>query len=883
MDKKYLKDYKEPNYFAKSISLIFKVNENKNIEVTSLTKYEINPKVNINKLVLNGNAKLLSIKLNNVLLDIKNHNSILTLSQLPDKFQLEVQTVIYPWQNKSGNGVYASQNQIVSQCEPEGFREITYYQDRPDVLSIFDVTIIAENGKYNAMLSNGNIIYEQLQSIDNKEYKVIKWHDPFKKPSYLFALVVGNFSVINDFYITKSNKKVNLKIFSEADTIDSCYHAMSSLKKAMKWDEQRFNLEYDLNAFMIVATRDFNMGAMENKGLNIFNSKCVIANHKLSTDSDFETVEAVVAHEYFHNWTGNRVTCRDWFQLSLKEGLTVFRESQFCSDIGDKVVKRIDEVKYLYQFQFPEDGGPLSHSVRPNSYVDINNFYTVTVYEKGAEIIRMYQTILGVGGFNKGLTLYIDRHDGSAATCEDLCNAMADANNFDLSQFMLWYDQSGTPEVSVISNYDEINKHFIITFEQHNNSSDSYKPLLIPIKFGLIDTNGKNLIGIKPSKGLFLYREEELILLLNDHISHFVFTAISNKPTPSLLREFSAPIKLIHDLNIEEKYLIINHDNDMYNRYRYFQIILTEYIIKIYNDYDKNSHLFINDNIFWHCCYNILDNISFSEEYKAKIMTLPSFYEIAIQIKNVNPLQLNKAINFVKHTVANSLLDRWIENHNLCLSKKDEYNLVESGKRKLKNLSLMYIIESLQTKVDDKQTYEIIELILLGQYNNSSNMTDMLAVLNAVNNVNIDLRSNLFNDFYNKWNTNDLLMNKWFALQALCPFIQINSLHNLMNDNAFDFNNPNKLYSLFGSFTHNYTLFNSEEGYDFIVNQIIRIDSFNSNVSSGIAHEFNSVVYLNEKYKKLANDKLSKILSVKTISNALNEVVSKICTGLNFK
>ena len=881
MKKKYLKDYTTPNYFAKSISLIFKVNSNKDIVVTSITNYEINPDIGVNTLVLDGNAKLVSLKINNYHIDSQPKDGKLNLTKLPNKFQLEVETILYPLNNKSGNGIYISNNQIISQCEPEGFREITFYQDRPDVLSLFDVTIISEKNIYNTMLSNGNKISQNVQLIDGVECDVIKWVDPFKKPSYLFAIVIGNFSVIEDNFFTKSKRKVNLKIYSEKETINSCYYAMDSLKKAMKWDEERFNLEYDLDTFMIVATRDFNMGAMENKGLNIFNSKFIIVDKTTSTDTDFELVEAVVAHEYFHNWTGNRVTCRDWFQLSLKEGLTVFRESEFCCDVNQSVVKRIHEVNYLFEHQFPEDSGPLSHPVRPDSYIDINNFYTVTVYEKGAEIVRMYQTIFGKTGFNKGLDLYIKRHDGSAATCEDFCKSMSDANNFDLTQFMLWYDQSGTPEVNVFTDYNEEKQEYSITFEQFiskKHTSRMYLPLLIPIKFALINSDGVVLKNILPNNGEFVVNDGELVLLLNNYKNTFVFKDIRTKLIPSILRNFSAPIKLNYKLNYNDKYILINNDTDCFNSYSNFQSILKDYIILIYNDFDKSKDIFINDTNFWNCCYNILDNTNLTEEYKSIIMTLPTFNEISVEINNVNPINLQKSIKFIKNQLANLLIDRWVENYNLCLLK--DYNLKDSGKRKFKNLVLTYIIESMKEKVSEPQVYDIIELILLGQYNNSSNMTDLLAVLNAVNILNIDLRYKLFKDFYNKWCENDLVMNKWFALQALNNFVTIDDLRSFMRDKVFDPNNPNKLYALLRTFTRNYDLFYTNLGYDFILEQIIKIDSFNSNVASGIAQEFNKVIYLNEFHRNLVLEKLLKVLDLKNISNALSEIINKICEGL---
>ncbi|MCX8515316.1 MAG: aminopeptidase N [Burkholderiales bacterium] len=586
---KYLKDYQQPNFWIESVNLIFNIKEDQSVEVTSDAIYYKNPNTTANTLTLDGNAQLLAIKLDNNTLSSNSYQlnaAGLTLTNLPNKFKLNIVTQLYPWNNKSCMGLFAANNNLFTQCEPEGFRSITYFLDRPDVLTKYTTTIICQDKLYNSLLSNGNKISNEIKIINDIAYRYVVWHDPFKKPSYLFALVVSNLSKIEDSYITKSGKPVKLEIFADNDVINDCHHAMHSLKRALKWDEERFNLEYDLNNFMIVATNDFNMGAMENKSLNIFNAKYIVANKNTATDTDFLNVESVVGHEYFHNWTGNRVTCRDWFQLSLKEGLTVFRDQEFSSDLHNRSVERIFEVKDLVQHQFPEDAGPLAHSVRPESYLEINNFYTNTVYNKGAEVVRMYQTILGKDGFNRGLALYLAKHDGSAATCEDFCQAMIDANGVDLNQFMLWYSQAGTPHLTIKETYDSLNHEYHLTITQQIAATPNQpekKPMLIPLKMGLLSSSGHELIDIKPEQGQYIKHEDGVVLLVTDTTNKFVFKNIKHKPTPSLLRDFSAPVKVDFKLNANERLLLINHDNNEFNRYyqynKFFKIKSLNYII----------------------------------------------------------------------------------------------------------------------------------------------------------------------------------------------------------------------------------------------------------------------------------------------------------------
>jgi aminopeptidase N len=779
-------------------------------------------------------------------------------------------------------GLYASGNNLITQCEPDGFRKITFYQDRPDVLAAFTTTIITPDGAFNTILSNGNKIDESHDTTTSTNLKIVKWHDPFKKPSYLFALVIGNLASLKDTYTTKSGRKINLEIYTDnIANIARSHHAMQSLKTSMLWDEQRFNLEYDLDTYMIVATNDFNMGAMENKGLNVFNAKYILADKDTATDNDYIMIEAVIGHEYFHNWTGNRVTCRDWFQLSLKEGLTVFRDHEFTSDLHNRGVKRISDVKLLRQSQFPVDAGPLAHSVRPESYMEINNFYTTTIYEKGSEVVRMYQTILGKAGFKQGLSLYLNRHDGEAATCDDFCKAMMDANNFDLSQFMLWYSQAGTPVVNVNASY--ANNEYTLIFEQivpDTPEQTNKKPMLIPIKMGLLDKNGHELINITPATGKYVLHDDGLVLLLTENNNTFVFKNIKDKPIPSILRGFSAPVKLNFNYANSERMHLVNHDSDEFNRFEQLQILIRHNIISIYKEIsNKNLNPEISPD-FWNCCKNLINNINLAPEFRALALQLPTFNELLPFIQEANPQILAKAINSFAIAIGDRLFDSWMEIYNLNLSMDYTYDFNDFGRRSLKNTALFYILKALSAKLNNPNSLQLVETLVLGQYHNAHNMTDSFAVLAATSDLNSDIRELVLNEFYNKWCSNELVIDKWFAIQALSSLITTDKLNKLMVDKAFIATNPNKIYALLRNFTQNGLKFNTEDGYSFIADKIIIIDKFNPHVASVLAQGFNSVVYLSNDYKKHAKTALNRILEQTDLSAAVYEIVSKIISGI---
>ncbi len=884
---KYLKDYAVPNYLVEHVDLTFIIDNDKTIQVQNIVNYYKNPNSSANNiLTLDGCAELISLAIDNHVLTADQYEQkedCICINNLPDSFSLSVITLLKPWDNKSCYGLYASNNNLMTQCEPEGFRTITYYQDRPDVLATFTTTIIAAQGQYNTILSNGNKIQIQDNEDTANSLQIVKWHDPFKKPSYLFALVIANLEVLKDCFITKSGRRIELEIYSEAHSISQCRHAMDSVKRAMQWDETRFNLEYDLDIYMIVATSDFNMGAMENKGLNIFNTKYILADQKTATDIDFINVESVIGHEYFHNWTGNRVTCRDWFQLSLKEGLTVFRDHEFTADLHDRSVKRIQEAKFIRQYQFLQDNGPLAHSVRPESYMEINNFYTVTIYEKGAEVVRMYQTLLGNEGFNKGFELYIQRHDGKAATCENFCQAMADANNIDLSQFMLWYEQAGTPVINVSSHYDKDKKEFSLTFKQtipDTPHQTNKKPMLIPIQIGLLDALGHELINITPIQGKYVKHNQGLTLLINETSNTFIFTNIHSKPIPSLLRNFSAPVKLEYQYTRQELLILASNDRDNFNRFEHLQWLFEEKIIALYNAQTKNENYTDNDPEFWKAAKEILLNPNLDPAFRATTFQIPTFSEMLTILKQVNPKILADTLNTLIWQIGDNLFDSWMEIYNLNLNPNSNYDFNDSGKRSLKNTALFYILNALSHRLNNPTSLQIIETIALGQFHNAHNMTDSFAVLTSTANINSNIRDQILQEFYQKWQHNELVMDKWFAIQAMSRLATTDMLDRLMVDKTFIATNPNKIYALLKTFTQNGLVFNTDAGYSFIADKVIMIDQFNPQVASALASGFNSAAYLNETWRKMAKVALNRIIEHKNLSNMVYEIVSKILSGL---
>ncbi|CAN1778121.1 Puromycin-sensitive aminopeptidase [Linum perenne] len=831
----FLKDYKLPDYYFDTVDLSFLLGEEKTI-VNS--KIAVSPRVegSSSPLVLNGHdLKLISVKINGNSLketDYQLDSRYLTILSPPSgAFTLEISTEIYPQKNTSLDGLYKSSGNFCTQCEAEGFRNITFFQDRPDIMAKYTCRIEADKSLYPVLLSNGNLL-EQGELEGGKHYAL--WEDPFKKPCYLFALVAGPLESRDDTFVTRSGRNVQLRIWTPAQDLSKTAHAMYSLKAAMKWDEEVFGLEYDLDLFNIVAVPDFNMGAMENKSLNIFNSKLVLASPETATDADYAAILGVIGHEYFHNWTGNRVTCRDWFQLSLKEGLTVFRDQEFSSDMGSRTVKRIGDVVRLRNSQFPQDAGPMAHPVRPHSYIKMDNFYTVQVYEKGAEVVRMYKTLLGTQGFRKGMDLYFKRHDGQAVTCEDFFAAMRDANGANFANFLLWYSQAGTPTVKVASSYNAEAKTFSLKFSQEVPPTPGQpikEPMFIPVALGLLDSSGKDL----PLTSV--YHDEKLqsiasdgqpayttVLRVTKKEEEFIFNDITEKPVPSLLRGYSAPIRLVSDLSDDDLFFLLAHDSDEFNRWEAGQLLARKLMLSLVADFQQNKPLVLNPK-FVQGLRSILSDSSLDKEFIARAITLPGEGEIMDMLEVADPDAVHSVRSFIRKQLATELradLLNTVKNNKS--SEAYEFNHPNMARRALKNVALAYLV-SLQDE-------ELTELAL-NEYKSATNMTDQFSALAALAQNPGQTRDEVLADFYNKWQDNYLVVNKWFALQAMSDIPgNVENVRKLMSHPAFDLRNPNKVYSLIGGFGGSPVNFHAKDGsgYKFLGEIVVQLDKINPQV-----------------------------------------------------
>lgn len=841
----YLKDYKKPDYFIDSIDLFFNIFDDKTL-VSATSHVLKNPELKTTgKCFLHGEKmKLLSVKVNGEnWKDYKLSSESLELLNVPDNFRLEICNEILPQENTALEGLYQSGEMFCTQNEPEGFRKITYYVDRPDNMAKFKTTIEANKQRFPILLSNGN----DVERKDLGERHSVTWVDPFKKPSYLFALVAGDFDILKDTYKTKSGRIVRLEIYVDKGDLDKTDHAMDSLKKSMKWDEERFGLEYDLDIYMIVSASSFNMGAMENKGLNIFNSRLVLANPKTATDADFEAIESVIGHEYFHNWTGNRVTCRDWFQLTLKEGLTVFRDQEFTSDVSSRGVKRIEDVNQLRLRQFPEDASPTSHPIKPNSYIEINNFYTPTVYEKGAEVIRMIHTLIGEKNFRAGMDLYFKSFDGQAVRTEDFVWAMETASGKDLGQFKNWYDQYGTPSLKVREIYQQEN--YSITLTQIDPSKKG--PLVMPIKVSLFDQSGKVILG-------------EKLLEFNEIEKTFELGRFQTKPILSINRNFSTPVKIDFKQPLTEIAVLFSHDNDYFNRFEAGNIIKTKVIF----DYVENKSL-ENFNLLSFGFEKILDDQTIDFKYKAFLLSFPHEIELNGAIATPQFYEVFIAKNLICEKLANV---HHLKIKNLYHSFQDEtFSLDEKsiGKRALKNRCLSFL-----SYIDAERP------LILNQYKSAKNMTDTMASFSNVCNLSDDRSIEVINDFYNKFKTNELVIDKWFAGQ--CSTRNSNTLEIvkvLLKHPAYTIKNPNRLRSVLFSFTNNLRFFHDESGigYELLTDKIIEVDAINPQMGSFLSKAgFKSYKQLNENLKLKMKVSLERILNNKSISKDTFEIVSKI-------
>lgn len=856
----YLRDYRPPDFTIETTDLHFDLHEDHAL-VNARLKFKRNDNVgesvekgvensvveNVSDtLVLHGQHLVLeSLIIESQTLadtDYLVDDETLTIPNLSrftegeaSEFLLECRTRIEPQNNTALEGLYKSKKMFCTQCEAEGFRRITYYLDRPDVMSKFTTKITADKQKYPVLLSNGNKIDSGECPADSSRHWS-QWEDPFKKPSYLFALVAGDLVSLDDSFTTCSGRDIALQIFVEAKDLDKCDHAMLSLKNSMRWDEEVYGREYDLDIFMIVAVDDFNMGAMENKGLNVFNTSCVLANQKTQSDMAFQRVEAVVAHEYFHNWSGNRVTCRDWFQLSLKEGFTVFRDSEFSADMNSRTVKRIDDVAFLRTVQFAEDGGPMAHSVRPDSYMEISNFYTVTIYEKGAEVVRMIRNLLGAEKFRAGSDLYFDRHDGQAVTTEDFVVAMEDASGVDLTRFRHWYSQAGTPVVTVAASYDASTKQYSLRIRQDcpdTPGQTQKQPFHIPFKLGLLGAEGEELpLQLDPGSD---DGPVELVLDVLEQEQEFVFHNIEQAPVPSLLRGFSAPVRLHFDYSREELYFLMLHDRDGFNRWNASQSlaidVISEGLLEI-----GQSEQFQLPEIMIQAYAGVLDatlsDDSLDKAMVGQLLNLPGEGFLIEQSEVADVDGIHKVRESLANALAKELKERFARLYELNLSDAEYSADAESiARRSIKNLALSYLVRT----ADEEWLNKCSE-----QFNSASNMTDQLSALRHLVNsdaaLGAELASKALDSFYDQWSHEPLVVDQWFAVQATSQRSDTLSRVNALLEHAdFSMKNPNKVRSVISAFCgQNHIGFHDQSGsgYEFLADQVLALDKINPQIAA---------------------------------------------------
>lgn len=804
---------------------------------------------------------LLAISLNGIPLDQARYRfdaDKLVLSDLPDAFTLETRVRIHPDNNTRLSGLYRSANGYFTQCEAQGFRRITWFMDRPDVMSRYTVTLHADKTALPQLLSNGNPVASGDEP-DNRHWA--KWQDPHPKPCYLFAVVAANLDRLQDSYRTASGRDVQLAIYVERGKLDQCAHAMAALKKAMRWDEETFGLECDLDHYMIVAVGDFNMGAMENKGLNIFNTKYVLARSDTATDVDFEHIDRVVAHEYFHNWTGNRVTCRDWFQLSLKEGLTVFRDQEFGADMHNRQVARIAEVRLLRAAQFPEDAGPMAHPVRPASYIEINNFYTATVYQKGAEVVRMIRTLIGKSAFRRGMELYFARHDGQAVTCDDFVAAMSDASGVDLTQFMRWYQQAGTPHVQAIGRYDAANRRYSLTLSQYcadTPGMDAKQPYHIPVAVGLIDRAGQDMPLAQGG-----------LLSLVKASQEFVFENISSAPVPSLLRDFSAPVTLEFAYSDEELAHLLAHDPDPFNRWEAGQRLASRLIIGATHAIRSGEEI-IWSGSFVMAVARVLSDPSADPAFVAEALSLPGEATLAEQMDSVDPDALHRARIGLRAHLAEQLHAEFAACYErLAPATGYQFDPVSVGRRALRNLCLDYLCE-----VDSVSMRELA----LTQFEVSDNMTDQFAALAVLAQRESREREQALAAFYQHWQGEALVIDKWLQVQATSRSPDtLGRVQRLACHPAFDLRNPNKVYALLRAFGGNHVRFHAADGsgYHFLAEQICMLDAINPQVASRLARCFDRWSRFDEGRRTHARAALQMIRNHVGLSPDVYEIVSR--------
>lgn len=873
----YLKDYQAPDYLIDETHLTFELFDDHSLVHAQLVMRR-NPArgAGLPPLVLDGEQmQLLSVKLDDSDLsgdDYQLAADSLTLQPRSETFTVDTSVRIHPETNTALEGLYKSSGMFCTQCEAEGFRKITYYLDRPDVMSRFTTTLIADQKQYPILLSNGNPIGNGPQE-DGRHWAT--WEDPFMKPAYLFALVAGDLWCVEDSFTTVSGRDVALRIYVEPENIDKCAHAMTSLKKSMRWDEEAYGREYDLDIFMIVAVNDFNMGAMENKGLNIFNSSAVLARAETATDAAHQRVEAIVAHEYFHNWSGNRVTCRDWFQLSLKEGFTVYRDAGFSADMHSATVKRIQDVAYLRTHQFAEDAGPMAHAVRPDSFIEISNFYTLTVYEKGSEVVGMLHTLLGAEGFRKGSDLYFERHDGQAVTCDDFIKAMEDANGVELGQFKRWYSQAGTPRLQVSERFDAQARTYSLTLRQScPPTPDKVEklPFVIPVALGLLDANGHEL-------PLRLSDESQAggtsrVLAVTEAEQTFTFVDIAEQPLPSLLRGFSAPVKLSFPYTRDQLMFLMQHDTDGFNRWDAGQQLSVQVLQEMIGQYQRGDSLNMDSRLLT-ALASVLENPQLDQAMVAEMLSLPSEAYLAEISDTADVDAIHAAREFARRQLADGLFDAlWARYQaNREVSKATAYVAEKEhfARRALQNIALSYLMLSGRPEV---------LAATLEQYDACDNMTERLTALAVLVNSPFEAeKSKALEAFAEHFKDNPLVMDQWFSVQAGSGLPGgLQRVKALMQHPAFTLKNPNKVRALIGAFAgQNLINFHAADGsgYRFLADLVIELNALNPQIASRQLSPLTRWRKYDSQRQALMKAELERILASGALSSDVYEVVSK--------
>ena len=863
----YPYDYQPPMFVIEKTDLVIDINDDYTL-ITANFVVKKNQQQATELKLTGKNIELLSVAIDSK----KCNNYKISKDQLiipitKDQFNLTIVNKIYPHNNTYLEGIYLSNGIICSQCEATGFRRITYYLDRPDMLSVFTTKIIADKQKFPVLLSNGNLID---QGDINSERHYAYWEDKFKKPCYLFAIVAGNLVANISFHTTTTGRKITLKIFTEPHNKHKCQHAMTALQQSMVWDEQNYGREYDLDLFMIVAIDHFNMGAMENKGLNIFNSECVLASIDTTSDEKFEQIQATVAHEYFHNWSGNRVTCRDWYQLSLKEGFTVFREQQFCADMSNFAIKRIDDIQRLFTFQFPEDSGPLSHSVQPRDY-NVSDFYTATIYEKGAELIRMLHLIVCQNNFRKGCDLFFDNFDGKAATCEDFICCLEQAANTDLTQFRLWYFQSGTPRINTTELYDADSQNFQLTIEQsapiNCNDTQHWQPLHIPIKIGFFNNNGDDITHE------FFTAKQPAVLHLKQFKQTFIFNNISCKPNISLLRDYSAPVILENNYKEQQMIFQIKHDNNIVNKYLAWNKFTTSLIKEtLANKLDSNKKSSWLDTFT-----TILKDESLDIATKSKLIQLPPATDVIENLAVIEPIKLYDTIKNYKGYLANNnyekLLSIYNQLNNTNLNKKVSLEYTNIAQRLLKNSCLKYLILSDKNSINE---------LAVEQYNRATNMTDRIASIACLLHsqyFDAELADDLLNKFYQQFSDDANVINQWYALQMQSPYLgTTDKLAYLLKHKSFDKTNPNNWRALLNTFIANYKQFYTDDQstYSYIAELLTTLDKLNPQTAAKITSKLSNWYKMEQKIKDNMLLALKQISQHNDLSKETLEVVTQL-------